>query len=54
MNPTPELVHLIQAEREARIREDRTAAVVACARACCNNSLSTRLARALRLTPTSC
>ncbi len=54
MNTTADLARMLQAEREARIREDHLAAVVSCARHCCNTSLSSRLARALRLAPVSC
>ena len=54
MNATLDLARIIQAEREARIREDHLAAEVACARQCCNPSLSSRLARALRLAPATC
>jgi hypothetical protein len=54
MNATLDLARIVQAEREARIREDHLAAVAACARHCCNTSLSSRLARALRLAPVSC
>ena len=54
MNATIDLARIVQAEREARIREDHLAALVHCARHCCNTSLSSRLARAMRLAPASC
>ncbi len=54
MNATPELVALIGRDRERTIEQDRLARIVACANACCSPSLTHRLARALRLAPTSC
>jgi hypothetical protein len=54
MNATPELVALVQRERESRIREDHLARLAACGRACCNPSRLDRLARALRGTPAAC
>ena len=49
MNTTPDLVAIVQREREKDIRNDHLAALAACARACCNPSLATRVARALHL-----
>jgi len=54
MNTTPELVALVQREREARIREDHLARLAACVRDCCDPTLLDRLARALRGTPATC
>ena len=54
MNATPELVALLQLERERQIHEDHLVRVATCARACCNPSLVDRLARALLGTPASC
>ena len=54
MNTTPELVALIQRERELDIEHDRLVRIAGCARACCNPSLGGRLARALRLAPATC
>lgn len=54
MNASPELVALIQRDHERHIEQDRLARVAACARACCSTSFTDRLARALRLAPTSC
>ena len=54
MNATPELVALIQREREVHIREDHLARLAMCARSCCNPTLLDRLARTLRGTPTIC
>ena len=48
MNPYPELVALIQRERELDIEHDRLGRIAACARACCRPSLVDRLARVLR------
>jgi hypothetical protein len=54
MNSSPELIALVQADRERHIAQDRVARILACARACCSTSIVDRVARALRLTPTSC
>ena len=54
MNATPELVALIQREREQHIRQDQLARLAACVRACCQTGLIDRLARALRGTPATC
>lgn len=54
MNATIDLARILQAEREVHIREDHLAAEIACARHCCNTSLTSRLARALRLVPVTC
>ena len=56
MHASPELVALIQRERERDIDRDTMARIAACVRACCSTSLSltTRLARALRLSPSFC
>jgi hypothetical protein len=54
MNTTPELVRLIQSERDAHIRSDRLARIAACARACCNRTLADRIARALGGNPATC
>ena len=48
MNTTPELVALMQRERERNFEHDRLARIAACARACCNPTRIDRLARALR------
>jgi len=54
MNTTPELVALIQRDREQHIQRDHLARLAACANACCNPSLINRLARALRGSPADC
>jgi len=54
MNTSAELVTFIQRQRERDIAQGRLARVAACARACCSTSLIDRLARALRLAPTTC
>jgi hypothetical protein len=54
MNASPELVALIQRDRERLIEHDRLARVAACVRACCSPSFIDRLARALRPAQTSC
>jgi hypothetical protein len=48
VNATPELVALIQREREQSIEHDQLARIAACARACCSPSIADRLARVLR------
>jgi hypothetical protein len=54
MITTPELVTLMQRERERHIEHDQLARVAACRRACCNPTLIDRLARAVRGTPDAC
>jgi hypothetical protein len=54
MTTTYDLLVTVLQDRERAIRGDRLARLAACARACCSTSLATRLARALRLAPTSC
>jgi hypothetical protein len=54
MITTPELVALMQRERERHIEHDRLARVAACARACCNPTRFDRVARALRGAPGAC
>ena len=54
MHATPELVALIQREREQRIRHDHLARIAACVPECCEPSRIHRLARALRGTPAAC
>jgi hypothetical protein len=48
MNASPELVALIQREREQDLEHVRLGRLAACARACCSPSLADRLARVLR------
>jgi len=48
MYGSPELVALIQREREQHIEQDRLAGIAACARADCSPSIAERLARVLR------
>jgi hypothetical protein len=48
MNGSPELVALLQREREQHIEQDRLASIAACARACSSPSIAERLARVLR------
>ncbi len=47
MNATPELVALVQREREHRIREDHLARLVARVRACCSPSRLDRIVDSL-------
>ena len=54
MQPSPELVALIQQERERSIAHGRLARLAACVRACCDPSLLGRVARALRRSPAAC
>jgi hypothetical protein len=54
MNATTELVASIERDRERAIRRDRLARLATAAKACCNPSAFTRLARALRGTPAAC
>jgi hypothetical protein len=54
MTMAPELIKIIQAEREAQIRNDHLARIAACARACCNLTLLDRVARALGGNPATC
>jgi hypothetical protein len=51
---SPELVSLIQQERERSIARDRLARLAACVRACCDPSFAGRVARALRRSPAAC
>jgi hypothetical protein len=50
---SPELVALIQRDRERHIEQDHLARVVACTKRCCSTSIADRVARALRLAPTT-
>jgi hypothetical protein len=54
MITTPELVALMQRERERHIEHDRLARIAACGRACCHPTRLDRLAHALRGTPAAC
>ena len=54
MLTSPELVALIQQERERSIAHDRLARIAACVRACCDPSLAARVARAFRRAPAAC
>jgi len=54
MHTSPELVALIQQERERSIAHERLARVAACVRACCDPSLLDRVSRALRRSPAAC
>ena len=54
MITTPDLVKLIQLEREAQIRRDHLLRIAGCARACCNPTLFDRVARALGGNPATC
>ena len=54
MNPTIDLVALVLQDYEREIQRGRQARVLACARACCSTSRVDRIARALRLAPTTC
>ena len=54
MFTTPELMKLIQQEREAQIRHDHLVRIASCARACCNPTLLDRVARALGGNPATC
>ena len=54
MLTSPELVALIQQERERTIAQDRLARLAACVRACCDPSLLDRVARTLRRSPAGC
>ena len=54
MRTSPELVALIQQERERTIAQDRLARLAACVRACCDPSLFSRVARTLRRSPAGC
>ena len=49
MHTSPELVALIQQERERTFERDRLARLAACLRACCDPSFVDRMARVLRL-----
>ena len=48
MNGSPELVALIQREREHEIEHDRLGRIAACSRECTSPSFADRLARLLR------
>ena len=54
MNSSPELIALVQQDRERHIERDRVARILACTRACCSTSIVDRVARALHLSPASC
>jgi hypothetical protein len=54
MFTSPELVTLIQQERERSIARDRLARLAACVRSCCDPSLVGRVARAFRRSPAAC
>ena len=57
MHTSPELVALIQQERERSIAHDRLARLARLAarvRACCDPSLVGRVTRALRRSPAAC
>ena len=51
MFTSPELVTLIQQERERSLARDRLARLAACVRACCDPSFASRVVRALRRSP---
>jgi hypothetical protein len=53
MNPMPELVAMIQQDRQRAVARDRLVRLVAAIRACCSPSMRDRITRALRLTPAS-
>ena len=48
MNGSPELVALLQREREQHLEHDRLASIAACARSCGSPSIAERLGRILR------
>ena len=54
MITTPWLVETLQREREREMESDRLARLAARIGACCNPSVLTRLARALRGQPVAC
>jgi hypothetical protein len=54
VHPTPELVALIQHERELDVEHRRLARLAACAKACCSPSLIDRVVRAVRPSTASC
>lgn len=54
MHSTPELVAVIQRDRERTMEQDRLARLVERVKACCRPSVIDRLARALRPAPTAC
>ena len=54
MLTSPELVALIQQERERSIAKARLARLASCVRACCDPSFVGRIARALRRSPDAC
>lgn len=51
---SPELVAMVQRDREREIRQDSLVHLPDRVRACCNPSVIDRLARALRGTPATC
>jgi len=54
MITTPELLRLLQSEREAQIRHDHLVRIASCARACCSPTLLDRIGRALSGNPATC
>jgi hypothetical protein len=54
VNTSPELIALVQRDRERHLESERLARIVACTRGCCATSLGDRVAKALRLNPTTC
>ena len=54
MFTSPELVAMIQQERERSIAHDRLARLAARVRACCDPSLVGRVMRAVRRSPAAC
>jgi hypothetical protein len=54
MTSSPELVAMIQRDRERHIEHDRLARVAGCLNACCSPRLVDRVARALHLASTTC
>ena len=54
MNSSPDLIALVQRDRERHIEQDRVARLFACTRACCSPSITDRVARALHLAPAGC
>ena len=53
INP-PELVELIQRDRERELSEARLARHATCHRACCHPTRLDRIARAIGLSPAGC
>jgi hypothetical protein len=54
VQPTPEIMSAIEQDRERYIASARLARLAACVRSCCSTSFADRLARRLRIAPTSC